>query len=211
MDALARVVPHVGDEPIAGSGHALALGDPPSTGEHMAKEGVVFARQSLGALDVFLGDDEHVDRRLGRDVPKGETGRIETGFESVAARRFVNVETDISGLTDTSGIIRAISEKIEGSGATAEDCVRVVLKGKTDIEAEKDEALIEKTFEGKYCLFRLYDESSFAIDYESYAADKSLKGEFIRLIKNDPSISEEKKAETIRYGIRALLGEDILG
>ncbi|MBR5368558.1 MAG: metallophosphoesterase [Lachnospiraceae bacterium] len=140
-----------------------------------------------------------------------ETGSIETGFESVSARRFVNVETDISGLSDTSGIIRAISEKIEGSGATAEDCVRVVLTGKTDIEAEKDEALIEKTFEGKYCLFRLYDESSFAIDYESYAADKSLKGEFIRLIKNDPSISEEKKAETIRYGIRALLGEDILG
>ena len=71
VDALARVVPHVGDEPIAGGGHALALGDLPGAGEHMAEQSVVLRRQSLGALDVLLGDDEHVDRGLGRDVPKG--------------------------------------------------------------------------------------------------------------------------------------------
>ena len=71
MDALARVVPHVGDEPVAGLSDALALGDLPGAGEHMAKEGVVLRRQRLGALDMLLGDEEHVDRSLGRDIPEG--------------------------------------------------------------------------------------------------------------------------------------------
>ena len=71
VDALARVVPHVGDEPVAGLCHAFALGDLPGAGEHVAKKSIVLSRQGLGALDMLFGDDEHVDRRLGRDVPKG--------------------------------------------------------------------------------------------------------------------------------------------
>jgi len=71
VHALASVVPHVGDEPVAGLSDALALGDLPGAGEHMAQQCVVLPRQGLGALDMFLGDEEHVDRSLGRDVPEG--------------------------------------------------------------------------------------------------------------------------------------------
>ncbi len=137
------------------------------------------------------------------------TGHVISSFVSIATRRFLNVTVDITDLSETSQIIRAVSDEISRTGATSDDCVRVVLTGTTDIEAEKDEALINKTFEGKYCLFRLYDESIYAIDYDSFESDRSLKGEFIRLIKNDPTVPEEKKAAAIRYGIRALLGEKL--
>ena len=137
------------------------------------------------------------------------SGKTETQFVSIAARRFINVEVDITGLAFTNQIIKAISEKIAECDAAPEDCVRVVLTGNTDIEAEKNEAVISKSFEDRYCLFRLYDRSSFSVDYESYSADRSLKGEFIRLVKNDSTVPEEKKAEAIRYGIKALLGEEI--
>ncbi len=138
------------------------------------------------------------------------SGKIASEFISIASRRFINVEVDISGLNLTTEIIKAVAEKIDEKEASFDDCVRVVLTGNTDVEAEKDENVISKTFEDKYCLFRLYDESTYSIDYESYAADRSLKGEFIRAVKNDPTVPEEKKAATIRYGIRALLGEEII-
>ncbi|MCR5830333.1 MAG: metallophosphoesterase [Lachnospiraceae bacterium] len=135
--------------------------------------------------------------------------KIESEFVAFASRRFINAEVDITGLDQTNQIIKAVSAKLDECDATTNDCVRVVLVGKTDIEAEKNEAVVAKTFESRYCLFRLYDESSFTIDYESYAADRSLKGEFIRSVKNDPTVPDDKKAEAIRYGIRALLGEEL--
>ncbi|MCR5431134.1 MAG: metallophosphoesterase [Lachnospiraceae bacterium] len=134
---------------------------------------------------------------------------VASEFITFASRRFINVDVDITGLDKTNTIIKAVSEKTDASGATTNDCVRVVLTGRTDIEAEKNDAVISKTFENRYCLFRLYDESAFSIDYESYSADRSLKGEFIRAVKNDPTVSEDKKAEVIRYGIKALLGEEL--
>ncbi|MCR5520905.1 MAG: metallophosphoesterase [Lachnospiraceae bacterium] len=138
-----------------------------------------------------------------------DNGRIDTELINIASRKFVNVNVDISGISETTGIIKAVSEKLALSDVNDDDCVRVVLCGTTDVEAEKELAIISKTFEDKYCLFRLYDESSFSIDYESYAADRSLKGEFIREVRNDPTVPDELKATAIRYGIRALLGEEL--
>ncbi|MCR4721155.1 MAG: DNA repair exonuclease [Lachnospiraceae bacterium] len=138
------------------------------------------------------------------------SGKIETSLINIDSRKFINIEADITGLLTTRQMTDLISGKLEACGATEEDYVRVVLKGQTDVEAEKNEKLIAKTFEEKYCLFRLYDESTFSIDYESYAADRSLKGEFIRTVKDDVTVPDDKKASVIRYGIRALLGEDII-
>lgn len=43
----------------------------------------------------------------------------------------------------------------------------------------------------------------------SYEHDVSLKGEFIRNVMARTGISEDDKAEIIRYGLQALQGEEI--
>ena len=46
------------------------------------------------------------------------------------------------------------------------------------------------------------------IDYESYREDRSLKGEFVRLLEGE-DLPEEERALIIETGMRAIMGEDI--
>ena len=51
--------------------------------------------------------------------------------------------------------------------------------------------------------------SSNVINYDDYAKKASLKGEFVRLIHKDSSLSEDEKSEIIDCGLKFLTGEDI--
>lgn len=46
------------------------------------------------------------------------------------------------------------------------------------------------------------------VDYDSFINDRSLKGEFVRLVR-DEELSEDEKGKIIDLGIRAILGEEI--
>ena len=43
---------------------------------------------------------------------------------------------------------------------------------------------------------------------DDYLLDQSLKGEFIRTVFGDGTLSDEDKAVIVRYGLRALAGEE---
>lgn len=46
-------------------------------------------------------------------------------------------------------------------------------------------------------------------NYEKFALDVSLKGEFVRTVMQEDSLEDEEKATIIRYGLEALAGEEI--
>ena len=46
------------------------------------------------------------------------------------------------------------------------------------------------------------------IDYESFVNDKSLKGEFVRLLESQ-DLSDEDKSVIVELGIKALKGENL--
>ena len=46
------------------------------------------------------------------------------------------------------------------------------------------------------------------VDYEAFANDVSLKGEFVRNVMKDTKLPDEAKAMVARCGICALKGED---
>ena len=46
------------------------------------------------------------------------------------------------------------------------------------------------------------------INYDSFKYDKSLKGEFVRLVQSQ-DMDEDEKAKIIEIGIRAIMGEEI--
>ena len=51
------------------------------------------------------------------------------------------------------------------------------------------------------------DETCVKINYEDYANDISLRGEFIRIVQASNEYTEEEKAIIISYGLKALAGE----
>ena len=46
------------------------------------------------------------------------------------------------------------------------------------------------------------------INIEKYQKDLSLKGEFVRVVYQDESLTDEEKSKIIRVGLKALMGEN---
>ncbi|MBQ3905317.1 MAG: hypothetical protein II743_00975, partial [Lachnospiraceae bacterium] len=98
-------------------------------------------------------------------------------------------------------------------GIAEKDMVKVILSGETDMNAEFDEGYIAKSLEEDYYFIKVVDKTVPKVDYDSFALDISLKGEYVRSIKAAVQAGEldaEQAADMIRLGIRLLAGEEKL-
>ena len=80
---------------------------------------------------------------------------------------------------------------------------------KENLEGGKKMNYDSKELKNRHFAFKIKDRTRFEMDYTKYINDISLKGEFIKLVNEDSSLSEEEKAEIIRTGIMALAGETV--
>lgn len=138
-----------------------------------------------------------------------ETGGIDTEFIPFASRNVFDIPVDLSGCGTTGDILEQMKASLENSTCTPDDMVRFVLQGEADVECEKNIEYLERLFSDQYYLVRVSDESRLRVDYEQFMMDASLKGEFVRLVKDDTGLSEEEKAEMIQCGLRALNEEEL--
>ena len=86
-------------------------------------------------------------------------------------------------------------------------CHLVGNDGKTGCDADLVRYLTA-AFAEKYDYFETADETRLTVDMDDYLLDQSLKGEFIRTVFGDGTLSDEDKAVIVRYGLRALAGEE---
>ena len=85
--------------------------------------------------------------------------------------------------------------------------MRARLVGKRAPELFPDEGAIVSRWQSAFYHFEIRDESGIRIDPEDYKYDRSLKGEFIRLVSARTDISDTEKDKIIRTGLAALMGE----
>jgi DNA repair exonuclease SbcCD nuclease subunit len=138
-----------------------------------------------------------------------ETGEYTKEFVPFASRVLHEMTVDITDCADTADICARIRERLAPGHIGSGDYVRVVLKGEVDANSEKNIDLIEKQFTGMYYYFAVKDDSGYKTDYTLFQHDKSLKGEYVRLVGNDDTMSAEEKAEVVRIGLRALSGGEV--
>lgn len=130
-------------------------------------------------------------------------------FVPFASRKLFCIETDVSDCSSTGEIAQAMRAAVAECGAENRDLLKVVLTGRMNVECEPDLRFLCKVFEEDYFYIKIYDERGFTVDYRDYSGDMSLKGEFVRSVLADIALTEEEKAEVIRYGIRAITGEEV--
>ena len=135
-----------------------------------------------------------------------DTTPIHHKFCPAAKRRVRMVKVNISGCARRIDVEDACMAAL--CGIPSVDLVRLVLTGDRPPEFYPDLKAITDRFTDRYYYFEVKDESKLRIDPEAYAYDKSLKGEFIRLVYSREDLSPEMKDKIIRCGINALLGED---
>lgn len=119
------------------------------------------------------------------------------------------IPVDISDCMTSAEILDRIEEMLESSAYPPSDMVKIELTGDVDFECEKNLSFLETQLKDRYYDFKIKDLTDFRVDYDKFKLDESLKGEFVRIVEAEEGISPEDKAEIIRIGIRALMGEEV--
>ncbi len=151
------------------------------------------------------GFDETGDKGYVLIDTSGE--RINSRLIKRAMRTLHLTEVDITGANKEIEIENRVSYAI--SQIDSRDLIRVVLTGEHEPEVKRDTESLKERFASRYFYLEVKDESRLRISAEDYKNDKSLKGEFIRLVMAKEALSDEEKAAVIECGLRALAGEAI--
>lgn len=134
---------------------------------------------------------------------------INAKFVPFASRELTVIYVDISGCLNSLEIIDKVRNKLKTTECDRKNMVKIVLMGAVDVECEKNIEYINKIFESEFYYVTVSDESKLSYDIERYELDVSLKGEFVRTVKESAELSEEEKSIIIRYGLQILEGEEV--
>lgn len=132
-------------------------------------------------------------------------GSITHRFKRHAIRSLRIIRVDISEAFREIEIENRVAHAL--SGIDKGDLVRVVLVGEHEPGVRRDVDSLFSRFSDSFYYFEVKDESRLRISSEDYINDKSLKGEFIRLVLSKDELTKEEQSAIIECGIRALAGE----
>lgn len=131
-------------------------------------------------------------------------------FVPFADRRLHTMEVDVTGCFSSAEMTERIRRSLEQAQYSPRDMVKVVLQGSLDISAEKNTEFIARQLEDDFFFLKIYDETGLTAALDDFLLDESLKGEFVRLVKDAPELDDETRLTVIRMGLQALAGEDIV-
>ena len=140
------------------------------------------------------------------DVP--DAGEAVRTFVPFAYRTLHELSVDVTGCLTSFEIGRKIDEKIEAEKIPEKDLLKIVLTGQTDVSCEKNLDYLESRL-NRFYFVKVTDGTELVVRFEDYANDPSLKGEFFRTVMADENFSEDEKLQILRYGFKALAGEDL--
>ena len=114
-------------------------------------------------------------------------------------RKYTYLDTDISGLNSNDEIIASIKDKIN-----SDDLFKVTLKGVAENDFELSVSYIENALKDICFFIKIYDETSPVLDFSLIEKEESLRGYFIRNLKE--IATEEEFMLAARIGLNALSG-----
>ena len=133
---------------------------------------------------------------------------VKSRFVPFGKRRLHEVLIPVEPEVGMPKIIESIEEALKG--IPNEDMVKVVLSGTVNMDEEADTDRIRMRFSDRFFFFKVYDQTKIRIDYDSFLGDRSLKGEFVRIMQQ-AQMPEDRKARVVEIGMRALMEEEIEG
>ena len=126
-------------------------------------------------------------------------------FIVTATRTLHDITVDVTGSVTLPEIERRVEEAI--LGIPAEDMVRLTLCGEVEEHYLKEPEQIGALLEGRFFFARVKDSIRLHLRADRYRNDISLRGEFVRRVLRDTSLSEEDRERVLSFGLRALEGE----
>ena len=138
-----------------------------------------------------------------------ETKEVKAEFVPLKEGAFRIIPLFLSEEDGTLDAEEKIRESLKKEGAEAKDSVRIILKGEKRAEEERNLRYLEKQLEEEYAYIEIKEETKLKLRKEEFIHEKGLKGEFLRMVCESESLSEEEKEKLMILGIGLLQGEEL--
>jgi len=133
-------------------------------------------------------------------------GGFTSRFIANSSRTFREYTVDISDTSDTFSACAKVKRLVQANG---KDLCRVRLTGGIGYDGSTLERDLEKYLSPSFYYLSVKNDTVWTPDWKAYASEVSLKGEFVRGVLRDPTLSEEEKSQIISLGLKALAGEEV--
>ena len=132
--------------------------------------------------------------------------KLTHNFIKNSYRNMYQFDVDITDVDSWPKLKNKVSDLLKE--VTSNDMVKLVLKGHFKVDQQKYVFELENYLSNNYYFGKVKDESKLFIDLKDYENEKSLKGEFIKEVKNT-ILDETLQSDVILLGIKALTEEDL--
>jgi serine/threonine protein phosphatase family protein len=138
-----------------------------------------------------------------------ETKEIKAEFVPLKEGEFRIIPLFLSEEDGTLDAEEKIRESLKKEGVDAKDSLRIILKGEKRAGEERNLRYLEKQLEEEYAYIEIKEETKLKLRKEEFIHEKGLKGEFLRMVSESESLSEEEKEKLMILGIGLLQGEEL--
>ena len=127
-------------------------------------------------------------------------------FQPLSLRSIEHVALDVSNLREGGEMARLARSKI---AFKKENIYRIELVGEVDADTDSFAEDVQRYLEGACAYISVKDKTVKKIDYTAYDGDNSLRGEFVRTVRESEEYTEEEKTQIIAFGLKALAGREV--
>ena len=184
----------------------IALGHIHKGGEGKLNNGALWAYP--GCLQ-GRGFDEEGERGFLYLEVEEEKKEIHKEFIPVKQGEFRILEIELLEDEGTLAGLKKIEEEMEKAGISKEDSLRIILKGKKGLEQERNLRYLQLQLQDSVFFLEIQDESELSWNREEAMKEKSLKGEFLRVVAAADNLSKEEQEEIIALGMGLLQGGEL--
>lgn len=132
--------------------------------------------------------------------------KINATFIPFSKSKISVVRVDVTGLKDVYSIYL---NALKVGSFEKDNIYRVELYGEIDARVDYLEEGLKKYLSSHAVFVDVKDLTKKKIDVTSFESDTSITGEFVRVVYNDTTLTEEEKAQVLAYGLKALSGDEI--
>ena len=155
------------------------------------------------------GFDEEGERGFLYLKVEEEKKEIRKEFIPIKQGEFRILEIELQGDEGTLACLKKIEEEMEKASISKEDSLRILLKGKKDLEQERNLRYLQLQLQDSVFFLEIQDESELSWNREEAMKEKSLKGEFLRVLAAADNLSKEEQEEIIALGMGLLQGGEL--
>ena len=184
----------------------IALGHIHKGGEGKLNNGALWAYP--GCLQGRGFDEEGETGFLYLKVEE-EKKEIRKEFIPIKQGEFRILKIELQGDEGTLACLKKIEEEMEKASISKEDSLRIILKGKKGLEQERNLRYLQLQLQDSVFFLEIRDECELSWNREEAMKEKSLKGEFLRVLAAADNLSKEEQEEIIALGIGLLQGGEL--